>query len=141
MSSSEVLASSSTASTPDDGRCVASRQSDGERCTKNVSERWAEFGRYCPTHGKMIKAQRKSEQLAIEACEREARELGDAPLSDIFDDKTLAKIAVAKPKTLAALGKLRGVGPEKVSAFGDDVLEIIRGEGASAAEDIDVRVE
>jgi serine/threonine protein kinase len=73
--------------------------------------------------------------------EREARELGDAPLSDIFDDKTLAKIAVAKPKTLAALGKLRGVGPEKVSAFGDDVLEIIRGEGASAAEDIDVRVE
>jgi hypothetical protein len=48
---------------------------------------------------------------------------------------------VAKPKTLAALGKLRGVGPEKVSAFGDDVLEIIRGEGASAAEDIDVRVE
>ena len=73
--------------------------------------------------------------------EREARELGDAPLSDVFDDKTLAKIAVAKPKTLAALGKLRGVGPEKVSAFGDDVLEIIRGEGASAAEDIDVRVE
>ena len=73
--------------------------------------------------------------------EREARELGDAPLSDVFDDKTLAKIAVANPKTLAALGKLRGVGPEKVSAFGDDVLEIIRGEGASAAEDIDVRVE
>jgi hypothetical protein len=78
MSSSEVLASSSTASTPDDGRCVASRQSDGERCTKNVSERWAEFGRYCPTHGKMIKAQRKSEQLAIEACEREARELASS---------------------------------------------------------------
>ena len=49
MSSSEVLASSSTAGTPDDGRCVATRQSDGERCTKNVSERWAEFGRYCPT--------------------------------------------------------------------------------------------
>ena len=41
----------------------------------------------------------------------------------------------------AGSGKLRGVGPEKVSAFGDDVLEIIRGEGASAAEDIDVRVE
>ena len=78
MSSSEVLASSSTASTPDDGRCVASRQSDGERCTKNVSERWAEFGRYCPTHGKMIKAQRKSEQLAIEAREREARELASS---------------------------------------------------------------
>ena len=73
--------------------------------------------------------------------EREARELGDAPLSDIFDGKTRAKIAVAKPKTLAALRKLRGVGPEKVSAFGDDVFEIIRGEGASAAEDIDVRVE
>lgn len=78
MSSSEVLASSSTAGTPDDGRCVASRQSDGERCTKKVSERWAEFGRYCPTHGKMIKAQRKSEQLAIEAREREARELASS---------------------------------------------------------------
>ena len=37
-----------------------------------------EFGRYCPTHGKMIKAQRKSEQLAIEAREREARELASS---------------------------------------------------------------
>ena len=58
-----------------------------------------------------------------------------------FDDATLGAIAAARPRSLAELGKVRGVGAEKALEHGEDVLAVVRGQGSRATEEIDVRVE
>jgi ATP-dependent DNA helicase RecQ len=45
----------------------------------------------------------------------------------IFSDTVLREIALAAPSSLADLGSVRGLGPEKVERFGSAVLELCRG--------------
>ena len=40
-------------------------------------------------------------------------------------DETLASIAAARPSTLAALERVRGIGPAKLERYGSDVLEVL----------------
>ena len=47
----------------------------------------------------------------------------------IFHDRTLADIADARPRSLAALAKVGGVGQAKLDHYGEAVLEIVRGVG------------
>ncbi len=47
-------------------------------------------------------------------------------------DETLASIAAARPTTLAALERLKGIGPSKLDKYGADILAIVA--GAVAAE-------
>ena len=42
----------------------------------------------------------------------------EVPPYIVFDDKTLRQIAVHRPRTLAAFGDLRGIGPVKTERFG-----------------------
>ena len=56
---------------------------------------------------------------------RVARESG-VPAYVVFDNKTLALIANAKPITRAALLAIPGVGPTKLSRYADDVLQIVK---------------
>jgi superfamily II DNA helicase RecQ len=47
-------------------------------------------------------------------------------------DETLASISAARPTTLAALERVKGIGPSKLDKYGADILAIVA--GAVAAE-------
>ncbi len=49
---------------------------------------------------------------------REIARENEVPPYIVFDDKTLRQIAVHRPRTLAAFGDLRGIGPVKTERFG-----------------------
>jgi DNA helicase-2/ATP-dependent DNA helicase PcrA len=53
-----------------------------------------------------------------------AREDG-VPAYIVFHDQTLAEIAEMKPPSAAALRRVKGVGPAKIDAYGDEVLELV----------------
>ena len=53
-----------------------------------------------------------------------AREEG-VPAYVVFHDQTLAAIADLKPPSAAALRRVKGVGPAKIDAYGDDILELV----------------
>jgi DNA helicase-2/ATP-dependent DNA helicase PcrA len=50
----------------------------------------------------------------------------DVPAYVVFDNKTLALIAAAKPATRAALLAIPGVGPAKLDRYAEDVLQIVK---------------
>jgi ATP-dependent DNA helicase RecQ len=49
------------------------------------------------------------------------------PAYIVFPDRTLAELAVRRPRTLAAMGEVRGVGPAKLEKYGARFLEAVRG--------------
>jgi DNA helicase-2/ATP-dependent DNA helicase PcrA len=53
-----------------------------------------------------------------------AREDG-VPAYVVFHDQTLAEIAEMKPPSAAALRRVKGVGPAKIDAYGDEVLALV----------------
>jgi len=58
---------------------------------------------------------------------RTARAQADAvPPYIVFHDQTLAAIADVKPPSAAALRRVKGIGPAKVEAYGDEILELVR---------------
>ena len=48
------------------------------------------------------------------------------PAYVVFPDRTLAEMAVRRPRSLPALGEVRGVGPTKLERYGERFLEVIR---------------
>ncbi|HEY7896953.1 MAG TPA: ATP-dependent DNA helicase RecQ [Gemmatimonadaceae bacterium] len=54
----------------------------------------------------------------LRSLRREIAREQEVPPYIVFDDKTLRQIAVHRPRTLAAFGDLRGVGPVKTERFG-----------------------
>jgi len=48
------------------------------------------------------------------------------PAYVVFPDRTLAEMAVRRPRSLSALGEVRGVGPTKLERYGERFLEVIR---------------
>ncbi len=54
-----------------------------------------------------------------------AREDG-VPAYIVFHDQTLAAIAEIKPISNAGLARIKGIGPQKVASYGEEILEIIR---------------
>jgi ATP-dependent DNA helicase RecQ len=48
------------------------------------------------------------------------------PAYVVFADRTLLEIAVRRPKTVYALGEIRGVGPMKIDKYGERFLELVR---------------
>ena len=61
-----------------------------------------------------------------------AKEIGK-PAYVVFDNKTLDLIVEAKPRNLAALGRVKGVGLKKLDDYGAEVLAIIGGDSAGAS--------
>jgi ATP-dependent DNA helicase RecQ len=56
------------------------------------------------------------------------------PAYVVFPDRTLAEMAVRRPRSLAALAEVRGVGPAKLDKYGERFLEAVRnGDGTEAA--------
>jgi len=44
----------------------------------------------------------------------------------VFADRTLAELAMRRPRTLAGLSEIRGVGPAKLERYGERFLSAIR---------------
>ena len=51
------------------------------------------------------------------------------PAYIIFSDATLHQILLHKPQTLEEMGKLNGVGPQKLEKYGEAFLDVVRGLG------------
>lgn len=47
------------------------------------------------------------------------------PAYVIFSDEQLAGIAAARPTTLAALGRCKGMGPVRLERYGDAILALV----------------
>lgn len=54
-----------------------------------------------------------------------ARE-GRVPAYVVFSDRTLAEMALRRPRSLARMAEIRGVGPAKLDRYGERFLELIR---------------
>jgi DNA helicase-2/ATP-dependent DNA helicase PcrA len=68
---------------------------------------------------------------------RTERARADAvPAYVVAHDTTLASIAEARPTTLAALRRVRGMGPAKLEKYGPDILGVVAsvGDGAASAD-------
>ncbi|HKW48744.1 MAG TPA: ATP-dependent DNA helicase RecQ [Gemmatimonadaceae bacterium] len=56
------------------------------------------------------------------------------PAYVVFPDRTLAEMAVRRPRTITALGEIRGVGPTKLERYGERFLNLLRSvDGTEAA--------
>jgi ATP-dependent DNA helicase RecQ len=55
------------------------------------------------------------------------------PAYVVFPDRTLAEMAVRRPRTVAALGDIRGVGPAKLEKYGERFLAAVRDGGETEA--------
>ena len=67
---------------------------------------------------------RKLMRELLEWCTKTAR-LEDIEQHRIFSKATLRAIAAKKPRTMAALAEIHGVGEEKLAKYGETVLEIV----------------
>lgn len=63
---------------------------------------------------------------ALRAKRREIAAETGLPPYVIFHDSTLRDMAMARPDSLSALGRVPGVGAKKLEAYGDDFLRVIR---------------
>ncbi|MDF1503518.1 ATP-dependent DNA helicase RecQ [Roseisolibacter sp. H3M3-2] len=71
---------------------------------------------------------------ALKALRGELARAEQVPAYVVFPDRTLAELAVRRPRTLAAMGEVRGVGPAKLEKYGPRFLAALRnGEGTEAA--------
>ena len=48
------------------------------------------------------------------------------PAYIIFPDSTLHQMLLHKPQTLEVMGRLNGVGPQKLEKYGDSFLNVIK---------------
>ena len=64
---------------------------------------------------------------ALKALRTEIARAEQVPAYVVFPDRTLGEMAVRRPRTLAAMSDIRGVGPAKLEKFGDRFLEVLRG--------------
>uniref|UniRef100_UPI00359FFE26 HRDC domain-containing protein n=1 Tax=Neisseria weixii TaxID=1853276 RepID=UPI00359FFE26 len=67
---------------------------------------------------------RKLMRELLEWCTKTAR-IEDIEQHRIFSKVTLRAIAAKKPRTMAALAEIHGVGEEKLAKYGETVLEIV----------------
>jgi ATP-dependent DNA helicase RecQ len=71
---------------------------------------------------------------ALRALRSEIARTEQVPAYVVFADRTLAEFALRRPRTLAAMSAIRGVGPAKLEKYGDRFADVIRDdEGTEAA--------
>ena len=63
---------------------------------------------------------------ALRACRRDLAKEAQVPPYVIFHDSVLREMASVRPATLAALGRITGVGQRKLEAYGEAFLKVIR---------------
>jgi ATP-dependent DNA helicase RecQ len=68
---------------------------------------------------------------ALRAMRRRRAAAQKVPPYVVFHDRTLAAIAAARPQSPEELEAIPGIGPAKLSRYGGELLEIVRGNGES----------
>ena len=63
---------------------------------------------------------------ALRAWRAERAKADEVPAYVVFHNATLAEIADRRPRTLAELGRIPGIGPTKLERYGADVLSALR---------------
>ena len=63
---------------------------------------------------------------ALRACRRDLAKEAGVPPYVVFHDSVLREMAAARPATLAALGRITGVGQRKLEAYGEAFLRVLR---------------
>ena len=63
---------------------------------------------------------------ALRACRRELAQDAKVPPYVIFHDSVLREMASVRPATLAAMGRITGVGQRKLDAYGEAFLRVVR---------------
>ncbi len=66
---------------------------------------------------------------ALRAWRTEAARAAGLPAYMILHDSTLRELAADPPPDLAALGRLRGIGPRKLESWGQDLLAVLEADG------------
>ncbi|HXV65244.1 MAG TPA: DNA helicase RecQ [Vicinamibacteria bacterium] len=72
---------------------------------------------------------------ALRAKRLEIAQARSLPAYVIFHDKTLAEMARIRPRTLADLSSISGVGQKKLETYGQTFLDVLRAEGRSPGAD------
>ena len=62
---------------------------------------------------------------ALKRCRLERSKADEIPAYVVFHNSTLAEIAERRPKTIAELASVPGVGPAKLERYGRDVLDAL----------------
>jgi ATP-dependent DNA helicase RecQ len=70
---------------------------------------------------------------ALREKRREISRQEEVPAYIVFSDRTLAEMALRRPTTLAAMGKVRGVGEMKLARYGEAFLDVIRNSSETEA--------
>jgi ATP-dependent DNA helicase RecQ len=70
---------------------------------------------------------------ALRSLRAELSRAEQVPAYVVFPDRTLAEMAVRRPRTLHGLGEIRGVGPAKLEKYGERFLAVIRAASDSEA--------
>ena len=63
---------------------------------------------------------------ALRTLRGELARADQVPAYVVFPDRTLAEMAVRRPRSLHGLGDIRGVGPAKLEKYGERFLAVIR---------------
>jgi DNA helicase II / ATP-dependent DNA helicase PcrA len=69
----------------------------------------------------------------LRAWRRQRAAADDVPAFVVFNDTTLMELARSQPTTPAALLRVNGLGPTKVSRYGADLLRVLGGDPAEIA--------
>ena len=86
-----------------------------------------------PPEQPVLSSEAEARLRRLEAWRRETAAADGVPPYIIFSNDTLAKIAAAEPQTLDELATIKGVGPVKLSRYGETVLGVVHSVSESAA--------
>ena len=81
-----------------------------------------------PPEQPVLSGEAETRLRRLEAWRRETAAADGVPPYIVFSNDTLAKIAAANPHTLDELDTIKGVGPVKLSRYGETVLGVLKGE-------------
>ena len=70
---------------------------------------------------------------ALRALRGEIARSEQVPAYVVFPDRTLAELALRRPRTLAAMEQIRGIGPSKLEKYGQRFLDALRADDDEAA--------
>jgi DNA helicase II / ATP-dependent DNA helicase PcrA len=68
---------------------------------------------------------------ALKSWRSETAKAGSVPAYVVLDNKTMAAIARARPTSQVALSRLPGIGPVKLSRYGDAILSVVTDNGGA----------
>lgn len=97
------------------------------RCQRQVRlERLKRSTPFTPPDSRWILTVRDPELFErLRAFRRELAEERGVPAYVVFSDATLVEMATLRPRTLGGLSQISGVGPAKLSRYGEAVLNVI----------------